>query len=190
MASRIGTKLYTAYIKGWRSLSFKINWFRLFFTPGVTIDRTVKVSGGCVIRVTDGGTVSISGSVFLSKGVKIVAQGGRVVINGGVFIGDGAILTAKESIVIGEKSLIAERVSIRDQNHHIYGGEGIPICESGFDVAPIVIGDDVWICAGSVITKGVEIKKGAVVGANAVVVNSVDYRNIVGGVPATVIAKR
>jgi maltose O-acetyltransferase len=66
----------------------------------------------------------------------------------------------------------------------------VPINQSGFKSAEIVIGKNVWISAGAVILKGVSIGAGAVVAANAVVVRSVVELDIVGGIPANVIGNR
>ena len=53
----------------------------------------------------------------------------------------------------------------------------------------IVIEDDVWICQGSMILKGVRIGAGAVVGAHAVVTKDVPAGAIVAGNPAKVIGR-
>lgn len=55
---------------------------------------------------------------------------------------------------------------------------------------PVTIGNDVWIAAGAVITRGVRIGNGAVVAANAVVTRDVPDYAIVAGVPAKVIKYR
>ncbi len=54
----------------------------------------------------------------------------------------------------------------------------------------VIIGNDVWIGHGAVITPGVNIGHGAVIGANAVVTKDVAPYSIVGGVPAQIIRKR
>ncbi|MDX8480456.1 CatB-related O-acetyltransferase [Mesorhizobium sp. VK24D] len=54
----------------------------------------------------------------------------------------------------------------------------------------VTIGNDVWLCHGSVILSGVEIGHGAVIGANAVVTKDVPPYAIVGGIPASVIRYR
>ena len=56
--------------------------------------------------------------------------------------------------------------------------------------APIVINDDVWIGAGSIILAGVTIGKGAIIAAGAVVNKDVPEYSIVGGVPAKVLKYR
>ena len=54
----------------------------------------------------------------------------------------------------------------------------------------VQVGNDVWIAAGAIITRGVKIGDGAVIGANAVVTKDVPPYAIVGGVPAKVIKYR
>jgi acetyltransferase-like isoleucine patch superfamily enzyme len=55
---------------------------------------------------------------------------------------------------------------------------------------PVQVGCDVWIAAGAVITRGVRIGHGAVIGANAVVTKDVEPYSVVVGSPARVIKKR
>ncbi len=57
--------------------------------------------------------------------------------------------------------------------------------------ADIVIGDDVWLGANSVVTAGTRIANGVIVAAGAVVTKNVTEENaIVGGIPARVIGQR
>jgi acetyltransferase-like isoleucine patch superfamily enzyme len=75
---------------------------------------------------------------------------------------------------------IGERVTIRDSDDHLITGGSGP-------VAPIRIGDHVWIGSGVTVLRGVEIGDGAVVAAGAVVTRSVPAKCLVGGVPARVL---
>lgn len=54
----------------------------------------------------------------------------------------------------------------------------------------VEIGNDVWICANSVIADGVKIGNGAIIAANSVVTSDVEPYAIVGGVPARLIRYR
>jgi acetyltransferase-like isoleucine patch superfamily enzyme len=54
----------------------------------------------------------------------------------------------------------------------------------------IIIGDDVWLGANSIILPGVKIGRGVIVGAGAVVTKDVAEFDIVAGVPAIKINSR
>ena len=54
----------------------------------------------------------------------------------------------------------------------------------------VIIGDDVWIGAGSIILSGVTIGKGSVIAAGSVVTKNISKNSVVGGIPAKLIKKR
>ncbi len=54
----------------------------------------------------------------------------------------------------------------------------------------VQIGNDVWVAAGAVVTRGVKVGDGAVIGANAVVTKDVPPYAIVAGSPAKIIKYR
>ena len=157
---------------------------------GVHVPWDTAIGAGVEIRATDGGQVVVGVGAALARGVLLVAQEGRIRIGGGRFVGPGSIIVSKAGISIGEDVLVAERVTIRDQDHAIHGDLSLPSSRAGFVSAPIIIGDGAWIAAGAVILKGVTIGKGAVVAANAVVNRDVADFEIVGGVPAQRIGMR
>ena len=63
------------------------------------------------------------------------------------------------------------------------------VCQDYYD-ADVIIGDDVWIGAGSIILAGVSIGRGAVIAAGSVVNHDVPEYAIAGGVPAKLIKSR
>lgn len=143
-----------------------------------------RIAWSSWFRLSDRGSFSINQGVVVSHGAELTVQGGSVSIGTSTFIGPWSTIVAKHEITIGRDVLIAERVTIRDQDHAIHGARGVCIASAGFESAPIRIGDDVWIGAGAVILNGVNISRGAVVAANAVVTKDVGEYEIVGGVPA------
>jgi len=81
-------------------------------------------------------------------------------------------------------------VMIYTQNHR-FDRIDIPMIEQGnTEPKPVVIEDDVWIAARSIILPGVTIGKGAVIAAGAVVTKDVPPYTVVGGVPARKIKLR
>jgi acetyltransferase-like isoleucine patch superfamily enzyme len=74
--------------------------------------------------------------------------------------------------------------------NHATDLNNIPMIEQDYYDKDIIIEDDVWIGAGTVITAGVTIGKGSIIAAGAVVTNNIPSYVVAGGVPAKVIKKR
>ena len=138
-----------------------------------------------ILRITDGGSFHAEHDLALQDDCKIVVKRGVLSIGHSAFLGWGTIITCRHAITIGNDALIAEYVTIRDQDHR-YGGK-LPTAQNGFDTAPITIGDNVWIGAKATITKGVTIGDNVVVAAGAVVIADVPANCVVGGVAARVL---
>jgi acetyltransferase-like isoleucine patch superfamily enzyme len=95
---------------------------------------------------------------------------------GGLFIGDdvvlnyGVSLRAEHEVRIGHRSMLASYVRVADRSRE--------------KVAPIIIGDDVWIAHGAIIEAGVTIGNGSVVSAGSVVIKDIPPQQLAIGNPA------
>jgi len=117
----------------------------------------------------------------LERNCLLVSEG-SLTIGGNGFVGSGTTIVATKRIEIGADALIAENVTIRDQDHATAGSG--PYRIQGFDCGPVSIGTNVWVGAGAIVLKGVKIGEGAIIAAGAVVSKNVSARQVVGGVPA------
>lgn len=99
-------------------------------------------------------------------------------------IGEDAVLDGRDSLIIGNHVDIATGVMIYNAEHDVRDPNFSAIN------APVVVGDYVFIGPRAIILPGVKIKRGAVVGAGAVVTRDVNEYSIVGGVPAKQIGDR
>jgi acetyltransferase-like isoleucine patch superfamily enzyme len=92
-------------------------------------------------------------------------------------------------IIMGDNLLMGPGVCMFSSNHSMSDGQPMSFQER--KEASIVIGDDVWLGALSVITAGTHIADGVVVAAGAVVTRSITReRVIVAGIPAKIIGQR
>jgi len=112
---------------------------------------------------------------------------GDVVVGGETWIGPFVILDASGgSIKIGSHCSIAAGV-------HVYTHDSVMWALSGgkedFKKSSIVIGDNTYIGAQSIINVGVSIGSSCVIGANSFVNSNVSDCSIVAGSPAKVIGK-
>lgn len=150
--------------------------------PCVAVDATVTFGPGARIRAFDGGSVRIGARTWIGDHALVEASGGRLAIGRDGAIGRGCVIVAREAITLGDGVLVAEHVTIRDQDHRFAGPA--PLAAQGFDSAPIHIGDHVWLAAKVTVTRGVDIAAHCVVGANSVVTRSLPKRGAYAGTPA------
>ena len=101
----------------------------------------------------------------------------------------GALLDGRGGIDIGDHVMVGPYAVIVSSNH-AFRQTDAPMATVDHVMAPVKIGNDVWIGAHAVIAGGVVIGNGVVVSAGAVVTKDVADYQIVGGVPARVIGER
>jgi maltose O-acetyltransferase len=102
-----------------------------------------------------------------------------------VYIADDLLiveeLAERDNIIIGDRVSIAPRVTLVTSSHPNHSRiRGFAPVSQG----PIVIEEDAWLGAGCVVLPGVRIGRGAVVGANSVVLSDVPPLHVVAGLPA------
>ena len=104
-------------------------------------------------------------------------------------IGPYSYIGCSVYIEIGDNVMISPRVSIYAENH-VFNSTAIPMKQQGVNKQFVIIGDDCWIAANSIILAGVTIGKGSVVAAGSVVTKDVPPYSVVAGVPAEIIKSR
>ena len=95
-------------------------------------------------------------------------------------VGIGSNCAILSDLVVGNDVLIAPSVAFLSRRTHRYDIVGVSTFQSPRgDKGEIVIEDDVWIGYGAIIMSGVRIGRGAVIGAGALIQNSVPAYTIV-----------
>ncbi len=113
----------------------------------------------------------------------------NISIGTGVSIHQFSYFDASGGIEIGSEVMIGHGVTIMTNSHN-YNRIDISMKSQNVRHKKVNIGDDVWIGAKSTILMGVNVGKGAIIGANSVVTKNIPEYSIVGGVPAKVISVR
>ena len=141
------------------------------------------VTGFSVIQI--GAETSImSRSYLYAHNSSQLIIGSRCSFNHNVLIG-----AAGGSILIGNDVLIGPNVVLRASDH-VFSSAEVPIRDQGHSPGRIVIGDDVWLAANVVITSGVTIGNGCVVGAGSIVTRDLPAMSVCVGNPARPIRSR
>lgn len=108
----------------------------------------------------------------------------RIVIGNANRLSNNVSIVANVEIVIGDRCLIGEQVSIYDSDFH----EIDPATRGrGFGPAhPVSIGNNVWLGSRVMVLKGVSIGDNTVVGAMSLVTRSLPPNCVAFGIPAKV----
>ena len=113
----------------------------------------------------------------------------RLTIGSRVFIGQGTHLSVMRAVIIGNNTIIGAN-SYLLTNQHCFKSRDIPIRDQGYDCKPLTVGEDVWVGANCVIMPGIEIGRGAIIGAGSVLTKAVGSYEIWAGIPARKIRTR
>ena len=158
----------------------------------------VKVSCGSRIDPGLNGRVVFGRGVWISTGVQMHTES-RIEIGKGTTIQSGSSING--SVAIGRGCLIAPNVFISSGTHPFREIPHLPIREQEMRLSKIDgslasldrnvwIQDDCWLGANTVISPGVTIGKGSVVGANSVVTKDTPPYSVVAGCPARALQQR
>lgn len=134
------------------------------------------------------GKMNIGRKVIISSESSIESFGGEVYIGDNTFLNSNVKIVSMKSIKIGKNCMLAPRVMLYDHDHKFQDTSKL-IMNQGYNISEIIIEDDVWIGANSILTKGVRVGKHSVIGANSVVTKDVPAFTVVAGNPAKIIKK-
>lgn len=155
----------------------------------VEIGSNVKIQGPIDLRTRHDGEIVIHNDVSFDTNVRLVtARQGIIEIKEGSAIGPDTIINGGGDVRIGKKALFATNISINANDHKSSRDEFI--IDQGYIHEDVIIEDDVWLGSNVCINKGVRLREGSIVGANAVVTGDTDPYSINGGVPAEKIGER
>ena len=118
--------------------------------------------------------------------IRTVAPGAKITIGDDVGV-SGCTISASKSRFIGNRVLIGSGTAIVDQDAHQIDPDDRRNGTGEIKKAPVIIEDDVFIGARSIILKGVTVGHGSVIGAGSVVVRSIPPDSIAAGNPAKVV---
>jgi acetyltransferase-like isoleucine patch superfamily enzyme len=171
-------RILPAVIRRVRYVHARVWW------PWVSFGRGCDVRSGLYLYLAPGAKASFGPACVIDRGMSVEVFG-ELSVGSRTIFGHHCTLASRSLVTIGEDCLIAELVSIRDHDH-CFDRLDIPTREQGMKIAPVSIGNNVWIGAKVTIAKGVTIGDNAIIGANAVVTHDIPANAIAMGIPARV----
>ncbi len=123
--------------------------------------------------------------------IKFAGGSGDVEIGRNTYVNSGTVIYSGHGVTIGSDVLIAASCVFAATNHE-YARRDVPIREQGFRPSKggIVVEDDVWLGAGTVLLDGAVVRRGAVIAANSVVRGEVEAYAVAGGSPLRTLRTR
>lgn len=152
------------------------------------IKRLLKYIVNILLRNNINNIKQIGSGTYIAKDCYF-GSAKNIIIGENCSINNECWIIGSGGIQIGNNVLIGPRVAMFTSNHN-YKKLDYLIKDQGYEFAPIIIEDDVWIGYGVTVLYGVTIRKGAVIAAGAVVTKDVKEYEVVGGIPAKKITIR
>lgn len=160
----------------------------LVIAPGAKISPLADIE-----ESVRGTRIEICDGVRIDAFVKIKPAGGTadVRIGRNSYINSGVVIYSGNGVQIGEDVLIAANCTLAPVNHE-FRSRARKIVEQRFQESRggIVIEDDVWIGANSVILDGAILRRGCVVGAHSLVDRELEPYSINVGSPVRCVGYR
>ncbi len=162
----------------------RLQWYRRHF---VEIGPNTRFLGRLQVEGTK--NIYVGDRCKIKPNVELATHGaGKLVMGDDVILNEYVLISANELIEIGNGTGLGEYTAVLDANHGTK--KGIHFRKQPLDIAPIIIGENVWIGRNVIILKGVTIGDGAIIGAYSVVTRDVPADTVVAGNPAKVIRER
>lgn len=143
---------------------------------------SIRIGAGCTFR-----SAPWSNLAGLNRPCVLATLGEGASLEIGPGCGfSGTAIGAARSIAIGARVLAGVNTMITDTDWHPVDPVRRARGDAG-DVAPVVIGDDVWLGANVLVLKGARIGAGTTIAANSVVTGEIPAGVLAAGVPARVV---
>lgn len=158
--------------------------------PSLRFEGPVFIGPDVRFEVREGyARIVVGAYTHFGAHARIRAHEGTLRIGSKSVIGIRNTINCWLDIDIGDACLLGDDVYICDFDHRTESLE-VPIKDQGIVKAPVRIGDDVWLGAKVVVTRGTDIGTRSVVAASAVARGVYPPRSVVAGVPGRVVKTR
>lgn len=131
--------------------------------------------------------LSVGKNVNIAAGVRF-GRGANISIGDNSGLGENSFLVCMDKIEIGDDVMVGPQVMMLTGGH-AYDDPDKRLIDQSQIIAPIKIGNDVWIGARAIILPGVTIGDRVVIGAGAVVTKDMPSRSVCAGVPCKVLKR-
>lgn len=169
------------------------------FGKNITIRHPYKIHIGnntiiddyCLLdaKGIDNEGIFLGNTVFIGRNTILSCKNGNIYIGNSVNIGFNCEIFSSSNVSLGNHTLIAAYSYIIGGSHEFHTTT-TPIVEQKEISKGISLAENVWLGAGVKVLDGVNIGMNSIIGAGAVVKDTIPPNSIAVGIPASVIKKR
>ena len=180
-----------------RKIALRINYWKY----KIKLYRKVKFRGFTIIYQFPGATINFGANIIINSdlfsnfiginhpSIIIARDGGKITIGNDVGM-SGCTLYSLKEIDIGDRTIIGGNCKIIDNDFHpLSPHDRFLNIRENIKKQKIIIGENVFIGANSIILKGTVIGNNSIVGAGSIVKGIFPDNVILGGNPAKVISE-
>lgn len=148
--------------------AIKMCWTKLFHMRSFRGPLICRISPMTEISMDRGAKLVIGKRFKMRSGAKIRVRKGAVCkIGNNTSVNSNDMIVCHERIEIGDNVQFASNVHIYDHDHDFRHPDGLKA--NHFKTSPVVIGNNCWIGANSVILRGTTLGDNCVVGAGSII---------------------
>lgn len=151
---------------------------KLAYPKGLYFSGIQRFSPGVIVDLDRKSKIIFENRVSMHTRCRIAAtSGAEIQIGSGTSFNVGCIVTSRSRIRIGKNVAFGPNVMMYDHDHIMeseIGAKG-----SGFRLDEIVIGDNCWIGAGTIILLGTHIGDNCVIGAGSVIKGDIPSNTVI-----------
>lgn len=157
---------------------------RVFAARSVSLGEYTEVLRNSTIdgSPSGAGSVCIGSHCRLKENVWVAAYEGHIMIGDRVLIGRNCIIHGHGNVLVGSHTMLGPGCMIFSSDHVLTAGELFQ--DSGYISKRTVIGSNVWLGSGVIVTAGSVIEDNTAVAAGSVVHGHLESGKIYAGVPA------
>lgn len=146
----------------------KLTIIKLLFPSNIKYHAIERFSPNVVINIDRKSKLLIGNKVSIhSRGRISAVSGGELILHDKCSFNVGCIIACRKKIEIGKCVTVGPNVMMYDHDHIMDLTVGVK--NSGFKLDDIVIGNNTWIGAGSIILSGTKIGENCIIAAGSVV---------------------
>lgn len=144
----------------------------------ISFGKAGVIGSNTHFTINDNGKISVGKNIGIRRGCEFSAsENGKISIGDNVFFNNACMVISHDNIIIGDNTKFGPGVMIFDHDYDFKNENNYRVGKH--KSTPIIIGENCWIGAGTIILRGTKVGDNCVVGAGGILKGVYDDNNLV-----------